>query len=57
MIMVIKGKHRELLIELLLYYLNQADYIWDTSYTIDDIKEQNRAGQWYINYYLNNYGN
>ena len=54
---IVTGKHKEILTELLLYYLNQADYIWDTSHTIDDIKEQNRAGQWYINYYLNDYGN
>jgi hypothetical protein len=54
---IVTGKHKEILTELLLYYLNQADYIWDISYTIDDIKAQNKAGQWYINYYLNNYGN
>jgi len=48
----VTGKHKEILIELLIHYLNQADYIWDTSHTINNIKAQNEEGQWYINHYI-----
>jgi hypothetical protein len=54
----VTGKHKEILIELLIHYLTKrklfCDFIPDE---INNIKEQNRSGQWYINYYINNYGN
>ena len=56
--MVIKGKHKELLIELLMYYLDniKSNHIIMKRNILNNIKEQNKDGQWYINHYLNNYG-
>jgi hypothetical protein len=55
---IVTGKHKELLVELLVYYFrtkifpnpNQAKIIIN-------IKAQNEDGQWYTNYYLNDHGN
>ena len=54
---IVTGKHKELLIELLIYYLNKGNAVGMVDKIVDDIKAQNKAGQWYINYYLNDYGN
>ena len=53
MLMVIKGKHKEILIELLIYHLTKRKLF----YEINNIKAQNEDGQWYINHYINNCGN
>jgi hypothetical protein len=54
--MTVTGKHKELLIELLIYYFRTKKF--NHKYTDEnDIKEKNEYGQWYINYYLNDYGN
>jgi hypothetical protein len=51
--MVIKGKHKEILIELLIYYLTNRKFSCKfTPDEINNIKEQNEAGQWHINYYI-----
>ena len=52
MIMVI-GKHRELLIELLLYYLNKNNP--NVQFT-DFINEENTAGRYWIKCYIDDYG-
>jgi hypothetical protein len=50
----VTGKHKEILIELLIHYLTNRKFYTGA---INDIKAQNEAGQWHINYYINNYGN
>jgi uncharacterized protein (UPF0305 family) len=54
MLRVIKGKHKELLVELLIHYLTKRT-IDIRQKMVNDIKAQNEDGQWYTNYYLNNY--
>jgi uncharacterized protein (UPF0305 family) len=54
MLRVIKGKHKEILIELLIHYLTKRT-IDIRQKMVNDIKAQNEDGQWYTNYYLNNY--
>ena len=54
MIMVIKGKHKELLVELLIYYITSNGFLRKNKRMGDDIKEQNRAGKEWIEYYINN---
>jgi hypothetical protein len=49
----VTGKHKEILIELLIHYLTKRKFYTRTG-AINNIKEQNEAGQWYINYYINN---
>jgi hypothetical protein len=49
----VTGKHKEILIELLIHYLTKRKF-YTHAFTINNIKEQNEAGQWYINYYINN---
>jgi len=51
--MRVTGKHKELLIELLIHHLTKRKLF----YEINNIKAQNEVGQWHINYYINNYGN
>jgi hypothetical protein len=55
---IVTGKHKEILIELLIHHLTKrklfCDFIPDE---INNIKEQNRSFQWYINYYINAQGN
>jgi len=55
--MVIKGKHKELLVELLIYYFRTKIFstIDIRQKMVNNIKAQNEDGQWYTNYYLNNY--
>jgi hypothetical protein len=54
---VIKGKHKELLVELLIYYFRTKIFstIDIRQKMVNNIKAQNEDGQWYTNYYLNNY--
>jgi hypothetical protein len=59
--MTVTGKHKEILIELLIHYLTKRKFYTHTGAIIDirqkmvnNIKAQNEAGQWYINYYINN---
>jgi hypothetical protein len=52
----VTGKHKEILIELLIHYLTKRKFYTRTG-AINNIKEQNEAGQWYINYYINAQGN
>jgi hypothetical protein len=56
---IVTGKHKELLVELLIYYFKtKVFHTFGTQQKmVIDIKAQNEEGQWYINYYLNNYGN
>jgi hypothetical protein len=63
---IVTGKHKELLVELLIYYLNKSNHnvkfakIFpnpNQAKIIINIKAQNEDGQWYINYYLNDHGN
>ena len=54
---IVTGKHKEILVELLIYYLNKVNPVGRVDKIVIDIKEQNEDGQWYINYYLNDYGN
>ena len=57
--MVINGKHKEILIELLIYHLVNSIYSMNEEFftgEINNIKEQNNDGQWYINYFINNWG-
>jgi len=54
---IVTGKHKEILIEVLIYYLNKANPFGRVDKIVNNIKEQNEDGQWYINYYLNDYGN
>jgi hypothetical protein len=52
--MVIKGKHKELLVELLIYYVTSNGFLRKNKRMGDDIKEQNRTGKEWIEYYINN---
>ena len=52
--MVIKGKHKEILVELLIYYVTSNGFLRKNKRMGDDIKEQNRAGKEWIEYYINN---
>ena len=59
---IVTGKHKEILIELLIHYLTKRKFYTHTGAIIDirqkmvnNIKAQNEDGQWYTNYYLNNY--
>ena len=54
---IVTGKHKEILIELLIHYLNKVNHVGRVDKIAINIKAQNKAGQWYINYYINNYGN
>lgn len=56
MIMVVKGKHREILIDLLIYYLdNTREQLWKVDPIIDYIKERDSNGEWYIEYYIDDF--
>ena len=49
----VTGKHKEILIELLLYYVTSNGFLKINKCMGDDIKEQNRAGKEWIEYYIN----
>jgi hypothetical protein len=53
---IVTGKHKEILVELLIYYLKTKVFILSAQAQeiVIDIKSQNEEGQWYINYYINN---
>ena len=55
---IVTGKHKELLVELLIYYFRTKVYstVGIGQKMVIDIEAQNEDGQWYINYYLNDYG-
>ena len=50
---IVTGKHKEILVELLMYHLTNRKFFT----AINNIKEQNNDGRWYINYYINAHGN
>jgi hypothetical protein len=54
---IVTGKHRELLIELLMYYLaNSRLGLKEESFTpiIENIRKQNMAGDWWIKEFIDN---
>lgn len=53
----ITGKHREYLIELMLYYIRtqQETYGINTGVSIDDIRQQNAMGNYWVTYYIDDY--
>jgi intein-encoded DNA endonuclease-like protein len=50
--MTVTGKHRELLIELLIYYLNKDNH--DVKFT-NFINEENSTGRYWIDAYIDDY--
>ena len=58
----ITGKHRELLIEMLIYYLDQSSNNDDEikayyKSIIASIKRRDRFGEYWIEHYIDNYNN
>ena len=51
---IVTGKHRELLVELLIHYLySTKEQLWDVDYIIDNIiKERDSDDNWYISNYI-----
>ena len=49
---IVTGKHKEILIEMLLYYVGSNDFLKTNKY-VDDIKAQNETGKEWIEYYIN----
>ena len=52
MSMKVKGKHRELLTELLIYYLNKDNH--DVKFA-NFINEENPTGRYWVNAYIDEY--
>ena len=54
---MITGKHREYLIELMLYYIRtqQETYGINTGVSMDDIRQQNAMGNYWVTYYIDDY--
>lgn len=54
---MITGKHREYLIELMLYYIKtqQETYGINTGISIDDIRQQNTIGNYWVEHYIDDY--
>jgi hypothetical protein len=50
--MKVKGKHRELLVELLIYYLNKDNHDVKFAYFIN---EEEPMGRYWINAYIDNH--
>ena len=50
---IITGKHKEILIEMLLYYVGSNDFLKINKPMVDDIKVQNETGKEWIEYYIN----
>jgi hypothetical protein len=48
---IVTGKHKEILIELLIYYLTNNRFFTGAN---KDIREQNTKGKEWIEYYINN---
>lgn len=55
---IVTGKHKEILVELLIYYLrtNGFNPVKMVDKMIINIKAQDSDGKWYVNYYINDYG-
>lgn len=51
---IVTGKHKEILIELLIHYLANTNV--NNEFIIDYIKEQNSDGKWYTSYYIDQWG-
>ena len=57
--MVVKGKHKEILVELLIYWFfinKEFNAVDKWQEMVIDIKEQNEYGKWYINHYIDKWG-
>ena len=52
---IVTGKHKEILIEMLLYYVDSNDFLINKP-MVDDIKVQNEIGKEWIEYYIDDYG-
>ncbi len=55
MVVVIKGKHKEILVELLMYYLANSRYGMNEEFlttTIEDIKKRNMASDYWIKEFI-----
>lgn len=54
---MITGKHREYLIELMLYYIRtqQETYGINIGVSMDDIRQQNAMGNYWVTYYIDDY--
>lgn len=52
---IVTGKHKEILIEMLLYYVGSNDFLINKP-MVDDIKVQNEIGKEWIEYYIDDYG-
>jgi len=54
---IVTGKHKKLLVELLLYYLDnmESDHTIMKQNLINNIKAQNEDGQWYTKYYIDEF--
>ena len=53
---IVTGKHKEILIEMLLYYVGSNDFLKINKPMVDDIKAQNETGKEWIEYYIDDYG-
>ena len=53
---IVTGKHKEILIEMLLYYVGSNDFLKINKPMVDDIKVQNKTGKEWIEYYIDDYG-
>ena len=53
---IVTGKHKEILIEMLLYYVGSNDFLKINKPMVDDIKVQNETGKEWIEYYIDDYG-
>ena len=53
---IVTGKHKEILIEMLLYYVGSNDFLKINKPMVDDIKVQNEIGKEWIEYYIDDYG-
>ena len=55
--MTVTGKHKEILVELLMYYLANSRYgMNEESFTlmIEDIKKRNMAGDYWVKEFIDN---
>ena len=55
--MTVTGKHKEILVELLMYYLANSRYGMNEEFlttTIEDIKKRNMAGDYWLKEFIDN---
>ena len=52
---IVTGKHKEILIEMLLYYVGSNDFLKINKPMVDDIKAQNETGKEWIEYYIDDF--